>query len=285
MTRHSPRSGPGKTLAGRPSVLPLGVFWASCVESLTHRALKSINFIPMIVRSCRLLLLLGVLACSAPPVPSISLERSNLPPPTETPAKPVLPVKSLPRGWILNGEPIANWSITLTAVLGLGLDTTAEVAYWEDPLELPTGMMLPLKRAKLVYQHDTRITVEQIELQFINVDYIYSITNYEPSHYILEQITKTVEMKKTGFPQLTADDVLRHKILFVYGTPKEFDGTWHTYADTETEMKVRVVDDFHVTVQMHSLKVEQKLRQAIEDVYSEEGIENRKQELLQGIDL
>lgn len=266
-------------------LLQANAFLFNRVENLTQRALKSINFIPMILRSCRLLLLFGVLACSAPPIPSISLESPAPTIPTETPSESVLPVKSLPRGWVLNGEPIANWAITLTAVLGLGIDTTAEVSYWEDPVELPTGMMLPLKRAKLVYQHNTRVTVEQIELQFINVDYIYSITNYEPSHYILEQITKTVEMKKTGFPQLTADDVLRHKILFVYGTPKEFDGTWHTYVDTETEMKVRVVDDFHVMVKMHSLKVEQKLRQAIEDVYSEEGIENRKQELLQGIDL
>jgi len=135
------------------------------------------------------------------------------------------------------------------------------------------------------FYHKTRITSEIIELHFINVDYIYSVTNFETSHYELDGVLKSIELLDTGFPQLVADDVLRHKVLLKYGTPDDFDGTWHRYKDKDTEFAVRVIDDSHLAIQLRSRAVDKKFKQAIQDMYSEEGIELRKQQLMEGFDL
>ena len=78
----------------------------------------------------------------------------------------------------------------------------------------------------------------------MNVDNIYSFTNYEPSHYELDVILKSIKLRDTGFPQLTADDVLKHKVLMEYGTPHDFDGKWHRYKnnDTRSEIKLEIWD-------------------------------------------
>jgi len=226
------------------------------------------------------------MACSAPEMPDpedLIIEPS---PKRSRPTDAViLPKKNLPKGWNVNRETLANWQSSLPEILGISLDTNTTAEFWEDGMTLKSGIKLPLKRAKVTFHNQTRITSEIIELQFINVDYIYSITNYESSHYELDGVLKTVELKGTGFPQLTADDVLRHKVLMVYGTPDDFDGIWHRYKDKDTEFSVRVVDDKHISVRMRSRAVEKKLKQAFQDMYSDEGIELRKQQLMDGFDL
>lgn len=226
------------------------------------------------------------MACTAPEMPYpeelINETSIKVPPPGKS---VVLPKKNLPKGWRVNRETLADWQTSLPAVLGISLDTNTTAEFWEEGITLKSGIKLPLKRAKVTFHHQTRITSEIIELLFINVDYIYSVTNYESSHYELDGVLKTVELKGTGFPQLIADDVLRHKVLMVYGTPDDFDGIWHHYKDKDTEFSVRVVDDKHLAVRMRSRVLEKKLKQALQDMYSEEGIELRKQQLMDGFDL
>ncbi|MCH7613233.1 MAG: hypothetical protein IIB95_08785 [Candidatus Marinimicrobia bacterium] len=226
------------------------------------------------------------MACTAPEMPDpediINETSIKVPLPTKS---VILPKKNLPKGWTVNRETLANWQSSLPEVLGISLDTNTTAEFWEEGMTLKSGIKLPLKRAKVTFHHQTRITSEIIELQFINVDFIYSVTNYESSHYELDGVLKTVELRGTGFPQLIADDVLRHKVLMVYGTPDDFDGIWHHYKDKDTKFSVRVIDDRHLAVRMISRVVEKKLKQALQDMYSDEGIELRKQQLMDGFDL
>ena len=196
-----------------------------------------------------------------------------------------IPTKSLPKGWTINRETLAIWKSSLPEVLGIAPDTMTTAEYWNEILTLPSGIKLPIRRAKVTYHNKTRLTNEVVELHFVNIDNIYSLTNFEPSHYELDGILKSIELLATGFPQLKADDVLKHKVLMEYGTPNDFDGSWHRYKNKDTKFAVRVIDDKHLAVQLHSRLIERQLKQAIQDVYSEEGIELRKQQLLEGFDL
>jgi hypothetical protein len=219
---------------------------------------------------------------------------TTTPPPIEEPlpviepkpaATPVIPRKTLPRGWSLQRELLARWGTSLPTVTSVIPDTLPEVEFWDAPVSVGETGKLPIKRATVRYQYTTRITVEQVELHFVNVDYVYSVLNHEPSHYILERVVRTVELKDTGFPQLTADDVIKHKVLMVYGTPQNYDGVWHQYRDSQTEMKVREVDERHLVIDLRSLAIERRLQQALQEVYSEEGIEQKKREIMEGLDL
>ena len=196
-----------------------------------------------------------------------------------------IPTKSLPKGWTINRETLAIWKSSLPEVLGIAPDTMTTAEYWNEILTLPSGIKLPIRRAKVTYHNKTRLTNEVVELHFVNIDNIYSLTNFEPSHYQLDGILKSIELLATGFPQLKADDVLKHKVLMEYGTPNDFDGSWHRYKNKDTKFAVRVIDDKHLAVQLHSRLIERQLKQAIQDVYSEDGIELRKQQLLEGFDL
>ena len=173
----------------------------------------------------------------------------------------VIPVKRIPDGWVFRDELLAPWESNLPAVLSIIPDTTVE------------------------FQYTSRLTHEQIRLEFVNVDFIYSTTNNNDSHFILEGITKKVKLKDTGFPQLTADDIIKHKVLMEYGTPREFDGVWHIYEDLKSIYKVRELDERNIKVEMMSLKVSDKLEKAIDDTYSKQGIEYKKRLMVQGIDI
>ncbi|HJL73992.1 MAG TPA: hypothetical protein QGF17_01525, partial [Candidatus Marinimicrobia bacterium] len=67
--------------------------------------------------------------------------------------------------------------------------------------------------------------------------------------------------------------------------PHDFDGAWHRYQDKDSDFAVRVIDDKHLAVQVHSRLVERQIKRAIKTVYSEEGIELKKQQLMEGFDL
>ena len=73
--------------------------------------------------------------------------------------------------------------------------------------------------------------------------------------------------------------------MMTYGPPNEFDGTWHRYLDGNTEMNVRILDDWNIAINLRGLVVEQDLRDAIEHVYSEQGIEYKKMQLMESFDL
>ena len=198
--------------------------------------------------------------------------------------KPIFQVESLPEGWTVDRHPVAKWGMSLPTVMSNVLDSAQSVEYWEEVLDLPTQYKLPLKRSKVLFQVITRLTIETVELQFINIDHIYSSTNHEPSHYIMNGVVRTVELKPTDFPQLMAEDVIKYKFLMEYGTPNEFSDGFHKYQNEVTTLKVKEIDKSHVQIQMNSVDVDNKLRQAIEDMYSEEGIEYQKKLLLRAID-
>ena len=197
----------------------------------------------------------------------------------------VIPVKRIPQGWIFRGELLSPWEANLPAVLSVIPDTTLEVIYQDDSRTTNDGIVIPIKRASVEFQYSSRLTVEQIVLEFTNVDFIYSTTNNNDSHYLLSAITKKVGLKDTGFPQLTADDIIKHKVLMEYGTPKEFDGVWHIYTDGNSDFRVRKLDERNVKVEVDGLKLAEKLNKAIEDVYSQQGIEYKKRLMMDGIDL
>ena len=69
-----------------------------------------------------------------------------------------------------------------------------------------------------------------------------------------------------------------------YGPPPP-KGTWHRYQDDNTEMNVRILDDWNLAINLRGLIVEQDLRDAIEHVYSEQGIEYKKMQLMESFDL
>ena len=116
--------------------------------------------------------------------------------------KPIFQVESLPEGWTVDRHPVAKWGMSLPTVMSNVLDSAQSVEYWEEVLDLPTQYKLPLKRSKVLFQVITRLTIETVELHFINIDHIYSSTNHEPSHYIMNVVVRTVELKPTDFPHL-----------------------------------------------------------------------------------
>ena len=213
--------------------------------------------------------------------------QQNKPEPIYLEPKPVhstFQLKSLPEGWTVDHHPVAKWSMSLPTVMSNILDSAQSVDYWEEIVDLPTGYKLPLKRSKVFFELITRLTIETIELHFVNVDHIYSSTNHEPSHYIMNGVIRTIELKPTEFPQLMAEDIVKYKFLMEYGTPSEYTDGFHHYENDKTILKVREMDKSHVQIKMNSVLVDQKLRTAIDDMYSEEGIEYQKKLLLRAID-
>ena len=198
--------------------------------------------------------------------------------------RPSLELEPLPNGWTVDRHPVAKWGMSLPTVMSNVLDSAQTVEYWEEIIDLPSGYKLPLKRSKVFFQIVTRLTIENVELHFMNINHIYSSTNHEPSHYVMNKILRTIELKPTGFPQLTSNDVVKYKFLMTYGTPKEFKDGFHHYQNDKTILKVRELDKSHVQIQMNSLELDSKLAVAIDDMYSEEGIEYQKKLLLRAID-
>ena len=197
----------------------------------------------------------------------------------------VIPVRRLPDGWVFRDELLAPWSTSLPAVLTIVPDTTVEVVYTDESRTTKDGIVLPIKRATVEFNYVTRLTIERITLGFVNIDYVYSTTNNSDSHYILESVVKKIKLKDTGFPQLTAEDVIKHKVLMEYGTPREYDGVWHNYGDENSIFRVRKLDERNVKVEVDGLQIADKLNKAIEDVYSQQGIEYKKRLMMDGIDL
>ncbi|MAV15719.1 MAG: hypothetical protein CMG08_02770 [Candidatus Marinimicrobia bacterium] len=198
--------------------------------------------------------------------------------------RPSLNIEPLPEGWTVDRHPVAKWGMSLPTVLSNVLDSAQTVEYWEDVLDLPTGYKVPIKRSKVMFQIITRLTIETVELHFLNINHIYSATNHEPSHYIMDKVVRAIELKPSGFPQLTADDVIKYKYLMTYGTPREFTDGFHYYDNSKTVLRVRELDKSHVQIFMNSPEVDEQLNIAIEDMYSIEGIEYQKRLLLRSID-
>jgi|TARA_B100001964_G_C14219668_1_gene594639 hypothetical protein len=196
-----------------------------------------------------------------------------------------IPVKALPGGWVFRDELLANWGTNLPAVISIIPDSSIEVVYQDEKKTTKDGIMLPIKRASVTFDYTARLTHEQITLSFVNVDFIYSTTNSSDSHFILEKITKRIKLKDGGFPKLSSDDVIKFKVLMQYGTPREFDGVWHIYSNSSSGFRVRKLDDKNLKVEMDGLKIKAQLHEAIEEVYSKQGIEHKKRLMMEGIDL
>ena len=200
-------------------------------------------------------------------------------------SKEVIPVKALPNGWVYRDELLASWGTNLPAAISIIPDSTIQVVYQDERKTTKAGIVLPIKRASVTFDYPARLTFEQITLSFINVDFIYSATNSSDSHFILEKITKKIKLIDEGFPKLTSDDIIKFKVLMEYGTPKEFDGVWHTYANDISGLRIRKLDERTLQIEMTGLKIKGLLEKAIDDVYSEEGIEYKKRLMMDEIDL
>jgi len=117
----------------------------------------------------------------------------NKPIPRRSTTRVVKPiVQELPEGWTVDRHPVAKWGMSLPTVMSNVLDSAQSVEYWEEVIDLPTGYKVPLKRAKVYFQIITRLTIESVELHFMNINHIYSSTNHEPSHYIMNGIVRGV---------------------------------------------------------------------------------------------
>ena len=97
---------------------------------------------------------------------------------------------------------LAPWESNLPAVLSIIPDTTVEVVYHDDNRTTREGFVLPIKRASVEFQYTSGLLMNSLCLDFVNVDFIYSTTNNNDSHFILEGIVKKIKLKDTGFPQL-----------------------------------------------------------------------------------
>lgn len=239
-----------------------------------HTRTEKMNLRPSVVLFCNLLLS----SCALRPGPNADASRdfADFPKP---------PVKSLPPGWATGDEIQAGWTTNLNAILGSLPDTAAKVTFWEDEVALGPGKKYPLQRAKIALIVPTRLNTQTVELRFVNVDYIYSTGLHTADHFILNEVSKIIEISTTGYPRISAEDILRNKVLLVYGTPSGFDGVSHEYQDEKTTMAVRVLDKKSLVIHLRSVEVESALNEALYKVYSEEGLELKKQEILKGFDL
>ena len=107
------------------------------------------------------------------------------------------------RGWVFRDELLAPWESNLPAVLSIIPDTTVEVVYHDDNRTTREGFVLPIKRASVEFQYTSRLTHELIMLDFVNVDFIYSTTNNNDSHFILEGIVKKIKLKDTRISSIS----------------------------------------------------------------------------------
>ena len=57
------------------------------------------------------------------------------------------------------------------------------------------------------------------------------------------------------------------------------------YGDENSVFRVRKLDERNVKVEVDGLQIADKLNKAIEDVYSQQGIEYKKRLMMDGIDL
>ncbi|MBT3216195.1 MAG: hypothetical protein HOD97_04180 [Candidatus Marinimicrobia bacterium] len=198
---------------------------------------------------------------------------------------PNSPAKPLPRGWSVGENLMAEWGSGVNEILGNLPDTTLEVEYWKDEIDIETGKRLPILKARVRFDYKTRLNTQRVELRFVNVDYIYDMDKISSEHYQLESVTKTIELTTTGYPKILVDDVLRKKVLMVYGTPQSFNGLSHAYTDENTMMKVRVLDNSHLMITLNGYQISNALQDALYKVYSEDGIDLKKEQILQEFEL
>ena len=84
-------------------------------------------------------------------------------------------LQQLPEGWTVDRHPVAKWGMSLPTVMSNVLDSAQTVEYWEEVIDIPTGYKVPLKRAKVYFQIITRLTIESVELHFMNINHIYNM--------------------------------------------------------------------------------------------------------------
>jgi hypothetical protein len=198
---------------------------------------------------------------------------------------PGSPAKPLPRGWKTADLLRAEWGDPLNEILGSLPDTSSSVEYWKDEIQLESGKRLPILRARIQFDHTTKLNRQRVELRFVNVDYIYDTAESSAEHYMLEGVTKTIELTASGYPKIHSEDVLRKKVLMVYGTPQNYNGVTHSYSDQHTFMAVRVLDNSRLMFTMSGHAISLALQNALIAVYSEEGIDLKKEEILKDFEL
>lgn len=199
------------------------------------------------------------------------------PPPKTYPAQP------LPRGWQVNDQITLPWGTSLDSVMAFLPDSIPTLQYWEEIIDTPSGKNIPLQKVRILTAESSPLMTNVTELFFTNIDMIYNLQQVETKHYQLSKLVHSLTLKQTGFPQLHAKDVLRHKILIEYGEPLRYRLRTYTFQDSLTLMQVRTLNKMRLKKTLRSIQMGHKLNQALEDVYSDEAIKQQKQSLLDRI--
>ncbi|MFQ6605967.1 MAG: hypothetical protein ACE5D8_10535 [Fidelibacterota bacterium] len=193
------------------------------------------------------------------------------------------PVISLPEGWVQHGVLAAAWGSGLPEVTPLIPDTGYQTEFWEENIPVDNREVV-IPRASVTYQKLTPASKETWVLRFINIANLYEPLNLDDDQYLLIDIQRTIRLLDAGDIRVTADDVMKRKVLMRYGTPVSFDGNRYLYYDDKTEMAIQVLDDQTLFVQSSSIGLKEKLAVALESEYSREAIDQKINDLLKNIE-
>lgn len=194
-------------------------------------------------------------------------------------------VKALPEGWALNGVLAAAWGSGLPEFTKSIPDTSFDIAFWEEIYSLDDNAQVIIPRATITYAYRSGISREEVQLEYLNIQYLIDQTNLFDNDYILSEVKRSIYLFDTKPVQLTSDDIIKRKMLMVYGTPIEFDGLSYIYYNDITDMNIREIDDRHILIHLKSINVKKQLASTIEMYHSKAAKEKQKQLLLEQIDL
>ena len=79
---------------------------------------------------------------------------------------------------------------------------------------------------------------------------------------------------------IDSNDIIKHKAQWNMALQKNL-MVFGTYEDVNSNYKVRELDERNIKVETTSLKVADKLEKAIDDTYSQQGIEYKKRLMVQ----
>lgn len=203
------------------------------------------------------------------------------------PDNPLLPdvVKPLPEGWVLNGVLAAAWGSDLSGFIQSTPDTSFGISFWEELYDIEDADPVLIPRATITYSYNSGVTQEDYTLEYINIHYLINPTDLNDDDYVLAEVKRSIFLVDTAPIQLTSNDVVKQKILMVYGTPTEFDGLSYRYYNDITDMKIQEIDDRHLIVHLKSIDSIKQLANVLETYYSNDAREKQKRSLLDKIDL
>ncbi|NQV36433.1 MAG: hypothetical protein HQ509_00310 [Candidatus Marinimicrobia bacterium] len=194
-------------------------------------------------------------------------------------------VKVLPEGWALNGVLAAAWGSGLPEFTKSIPDTSFDISFWEETYSIDDNAQVIIPRATITYAYKSGVSREEVQLEYINIQNLVNPTSLLDSDYILSEVKRSVYLFDTNPVQLTSDDIIKRKMLMVYGSPIEFDGLSYIYYNDVTDMNIREIDDRHLIIHLKSINIKKQLAATIEMYHSKAAKEKQKLLLLEQIEL